>query len=560
MEPTPHLNLSSFPTNLPPSFLTKYTPLSRLQAGHLRHIHNLATQRPGIWGVMGTQDPGQEWVDAYRYQLATMAYAAGAAHYHRLPAMRSLFKTLLEDLIDKMLKRDVWGYWLLTSHSGKAVDPDLKELRKPWADPIVRENIMYSGHLLLMVSLYTMLFNDEAYDEDGALKFVWDPVFWGMGREVFSYSRLSLQETVLSEMESQGWLGACCEPNTIFVVCNQFPIIAFRYNDIHDKTKNAEKVILKYNEAWGAKGSYHHDGMIVDWYTVRQDSIKASGGIGSTAWTATYMNAWNPEVAQQTFRTQTTGFLTRVEKDRVNLNPAPIAHAIRKLVKEENANSHDPATIAAATVAVRQKFPSGLPKAPYPGPTFGYVSMWTSEVGDADTLDGLLNHADRYIGPMWKDGGLYYAANDENDIDTEGNWRMMDPFTGNAAIAYARLNVHDGQRKMWVEPWTPEQVDRAPFVGGLDLGSGIDVLRGAWDEQRGAMILTVRTWEGAATQVRPTFHNLPAGDYGFYHDGNLIDSKTIKRAGDVIELDLEVTADELTVVLLANKYISSSRL
>ncbi|KAL3489613.1 hypothetical protein BJX62DRAFT_252511 [Aspergillus germanicus] len=506
MDTTTRLTLSTLPTTLPPSFLTKYTPLSRQQAGHLRHIHNLATQRPGIWGVMGTQKPGQEWVDAYRYQL---------------------FKSLLKDLIDKILKRDVWGYWFLTSHSGIAVDPDLKELRKPWADPIVRENIMYSGHFLLMVSLYTMLFNDETYDGEGALKFVWDQVFWGMGREVFSYSRLSLQETVLSEMERQGWLGACCEPNTIFVVCNQFPIIAFRYNDVHDKTNNAEKVILKYNEAWGAKGSYHHNGMMVNWYTVRQDSIKASGGIGSTAWTATYMNAWNPEVAHQTFRTQTTGFLTRVEKDR-------------------NADPHDPAKIAAATAAVRQKFPSGLPKAPYPGPIFGYVSMWTSEVGDADTLDGLLNHADRYLGPTWKDGGLYYAANDENDVDTEGNWHMMEPFTGNAAIAYARLNVHDGQRKMWVEPWTPEQVDRAPLIGGLALGR--------------AMILTVRTWAGTAKQVRPTFHNLPAGDYGVYHDGSLVDTRNVKRAGDVVDIDLKVIADELTVVLLANKYISSSRL
>ncbi|KAK1141011.1 hypothetical protein N8T08_009668 [Aspergillus melleus] len=70
-----------------------------------------------------------------------MPYAAGVAHYHRLPAARSLFKTLLQHPIAKMLKRDVWAYSFLTSHSGKAIDPDLQELRKPWADP-VRENIM----------------------------------------------------------------------------------------------------------------------------------------------------------------------------------------------------------------------------------------------------------------------------------------------------------------------------------------------------------------------------------------------------------------------------------
>ena len=91
---------------------------------------------------MGSQEPGQEWLDGYRYQLATMAYAAGAAHYHRLPALKSVFKTLIEKLIHKMLRRDVWGYWYLTSQGGKMLDPDLKELRKPWADPNKKENIM----------------------------------------------------------------------------------------------------------------------------------------------------------------------------------------------------------------------------------------------------------------------------------------------------------------------------------------------------------------------------------------------------------------------------------
>lgn len=130
------------PQTLPADFLSQHAKLTREQAGHLRHFHNLATLRDGEWGVMGSQEPGQEWLDGYRYQLATMAYAAGAAHFHRLPALRSIFQSLLDNLIQKMLRREVWGYWFLTSHSGKFVDPDIEELRQPWADPIVRENIM----------------------------------------------------------------------------------------------------------------------------------------------------------------------------------------------------------------------------------------------------------------------------------------------------------------------------------------------------------------------------------------------------------------------------------
>ena len=89
--------------------------LSREQAGHLRHFHNLASQLDGDWAYFGTQAPGQEWLDAIRYQLAIMSYAVAAAHFHRLPALRSAMRELFQNLIRKMLYRDVWSYWYLTS-------------------------------------------------------------------------------------------------------------------------------------------------------------------------------------------------------------------------------------------------------------------------------------------------------------------------------------------------------------------------------------------------------------------------------------------------------------
>jgi hypothetical protein len=73
----------------------------------------------------------------------------GAAHYHRFPAMRSVFKALFKNTIAKTLRREVWGYWYLASKSGVTVDPDLKELRKPWADLVCKENIMVNVSLLI---------------------------------------------------------------------------------------------------------------------------------------------------------------------------------------------------------------------------------------------------------------------------------------------------------------------------------------------------------------------------------------------------------------------------
>jgi hypothetical protein len=90
--------------------LSRYPKLTAQQAGHLRNFHNLSSTLDGEWHYIGAQEPAQEFLDAYRYQLATMAYAPGLTHYHQLPVMRSLFKSLIRRFIYKMLRREMLGY------------------------------------------------------------------------------------------------------------------------------------------------------------------------------------------------------------------------------------------------------------------------------------------------------------------------------------------------------------------------------------------------------------------------------------------------------------------
>ena len=75
-----------------------------------------------------------------------------------------------------------------------------------------------------MISLYEMLFDSDDYEQEGSIAFNWDPIFWGFGPEKFQYSRRSIQDAILKEMEMNGWVGVCCEPNMVFVVCNQSPV------------------------------------------------------------------------------------------------------------------------------------------------------------------------------------------------------------------------------------------------------------------------------------------------------------------------------------------------
>mgnify|MGYP003408934663 FL=1 len=153
--------------------------------GHLRHVANLSRQMPNDWSDMGPYDPSQEGDDAYRYQLAYMTYALSLAQYHHTPAYRELWRDTMARLIGKMMRWEVWGYWELTSRGSKVLDPDMNALGEGWIDPVIRQNVMYSGHLLMMVGLYDMFYRDGRFDAPGSLTFQFRPVFRGMGPEDF---------------------------------------------------------------------------------------------------------------------------------------------------------------------------------------------------------------------------------------------------------------------------------------------------------------------------------------------------------------------------------------
>lgn len=58
----------------------------------------------------------------------------------------------------------------------------------------------------------------------GVWCFIGIRLFFGLGSEAFEYCTGTLQEAILREMEREDWVGACCEPNAVFVVCNQSPV------------------------------------------------------------------------------------------------------------------------------------------------------------------------------------------------------------------------------------------------------------------------------------------------------------------------------------------------
>jgi hypothetical protein len=411
--------------------------------GHLRHIVNLSRQIPGDWSDMGPYDPSQEGDDAYRYQLAYMCYALGLAQYHHTPAYRELWRDTTARLIDKMMRWEVWGYWELTSRGSKVIDPDLTKLGDGWIDPVIRQNVMYSGHLLMMTGLYDMFYRDKRFDRPGALTFQFRPVFRGMGPEDFPYDHGKLTETIYKEFERNEFIGCECEPNGIFVYCNQFPILGFMHYDHTHGTDYAARTIPQFKARWQKNSTMFRNDPKADlpiFYRKRQndfiyeESEDNNEGITAVAW-ASVMHTWAPEYVEMVYPRARDQILRKADDGTLGVNLAGYFAKYKDYQRNPGHHATDPMMVGVHI--------------------FGTLALAAAEVGDSETLEGLLAYADRHLRPAWKNGGLFYPRND--DLSSPGYTTAL---VGNALIAAARLCPRDGFRQLYDVPWTEADLAR----------------------------------------------------------------------------------------------------
>ncbi|KAK0269586.1 hypothetical protein LTR35_014699 [Friedmanniomyces endolithicus] len=175
--------------------------------------------------------------------------------------------------------------------------------------------------------------------------------------------------------------------------------------------------------------------------------------------------------------------------------------------------------------------------------------MWLSEVGCEAELTSLLAYTDAHLYPTWEKGGLYYPRHDiitsdfKSGADMEMEWTHMDPFAGNAAIAYSRLNVEDGQKKMWEHPWTSKEVKERVWVDGVSLADGVDFLR----------VMCMKCWNESVRSVwvKPVVKGLGAGKWSVWVGGEFVRTEEMGKGGkDAVELDVEVGQEMVDVVVV----------
>lgn len=327
-----------------------------------------------------------------------------------------------------------------------------------------------------------------------------------------------------------------------------------RLNDVRHRTKVVEDVLIKYRAAWEKKGMIGPDGLFKDMWLVKQDLTIPASDLGFSAWSCAFMNSWNSDSVRACYNHQALGYLTTIDGE-TKIHPAVVGNAYRKLANEGSSDTAAPSEILQkaleiAKVTSAEKMAARSAEKPLSllsKPIFGYVAQWLSELGKPE-LTGLLKFADDNLHPTWNNGGLYYPRNDE-PMDVDLQWTHMDPFSGNAAIGYARLNVEDGMKKIWEDPWTQEVVQSRPWVDGISLADGVDFLRGLWDAENQVVVVTMKSWNGAKKKVRPVFKNLGPGIWEVFVDRQLRTKGKFEEGGE-IAIEVEVGAEDVDVVTI----------
>ena len=476
------------------------------QIAHLRHFNNLSRQLPNEWSLMKGKGYGQEDFGGYRFQLAYMAYALALTHRHRLPAAPGLFKPIFERLIGKILLPEVWMYWRDVSRGGSVFNAHLAaNYHEEW-DPVIRDNIMYSAYVQSMALMYNYLFDDDRYAQPGALTFRYWSFFWGGPEHRFEYDQKSLNDHVYWQMVESGFLGVACEPNCVFQICNQPAILGFRMHDLVYGGSMAEDVTRSYEQAWkdfgriGENGHYH--------IMVAQDTMAVRQNVGKSpwvdAWCGALMNMWNRDFVHQHYPRQIKDLLKPGGDGTMSIDPPPRPEIMGQRVVTDDCD-------------------------------FGWVTAWTSEMGDEASLAGLLAHADRYMNPSWTDGGLYYPRND-TVIDENGNRVLVEPMTGNVLLGYARLNVPDGLWGLYNEPWSPDRFLEPMLVA---IGDNVDVGRAVFDPETRALHFSLRCREGDAATNTAVIGNLPDdGSWKIRCDGEELGFPADQDVGYLAEIEL----------------------
>ena len=191
--------------------------LSDEQLQSVRYLLDRALQPLDEWNGFNIIDQFQP--AALRYQINHMGFALGIVQGAYTPNFTGYLGTAQRNLIEKYLKRKVWGYWVYESCWG--------HLNFTNFDPAAKDNIMLTGWFGMHVGQYMLNSGDRRYEEPGSLTFRLN------AKTAYPHDFNTIVGSVTSNYErySKSFGLFPCEPNWIYPICNHYGMSALAVHD-----------------------------------------------------------------------------------------------------------------------------------------------------------------------------------------------------------------------------------------------------------------------------------------------------------------------------------------
>lgn len=229
------------------------------------------------WEVNYNND--QKDLPAVRYPLSFIGYAIAATIY-KTPMYKELSIKVLDNVIQRLIEKHQYEY----------IESYWKH-EKTFPDPVIHENIMYSGHLAQLIALYESISADYKYTNVGWY-FKWS------NESSIHYTASKLMQILQNQTFIENTGGIACEPNSIFIICNNHPRIATQlYDSIH--SSNYSNLNLKWENWMKKHGKAPHMLPTNDYrffriiyYKPIHAWIPLYGTSGNDVWALAFMNLW----------------------------------------------------------------------------------------------------------------------------------------------------------------------------------------------------------------------------------------------------------------------------
>ncbi len=226
---------------------------------------------------------GFEWLDqfqtaAVRYQINFTGYALSMSQATYMPAFSGYIRDAQKNLIQKQTDHRIWKYWALENLWGNF------QLN---ADPVIRENIMFTGFCATQMSMFHRASGLTDYNSPASFS------LHHPSGKTYAYDLPSLIDTLERETQRSVFHLVACEPNWIYPLCN---------------TIYAAAAKAEVPDTWAARAENFRDSLETEFISLKGQIIPCRsrytgfalpniGGAMPQALPCFFLNATMPDIA-----------------------------------------------------------------------------------------------------------------------------------------------------------------------------------------------------------------------------------------------------------------------